>query len=89
MKEFISLRKSENSSIHGTIKVRQKIDTTQTCVDGKSAYVVERPPDSFFKVSKVADIDFFPNIRKLLLIRAIFPTSFSDTERAASGIRRP
>ena len=47
---------------------KQKIDTTYTCIDGKSAYIVESPLNSFAEVLKVADIDFFSNTRKLLLI---------------------
>ena len=73
MKGFISLRKSE--------------DAAQTHVDRKSAYVVENPPDSFVDALKVANIDFFPNIRKLILIGATFPIKFAEAERAASGIR--
>ena len=38
---------------------KQKIDTKQTRVNGKSAYIVESPPDSLADVLKVADIDFF------------------------------
>ena len=67
---------------------KQKTDTTQTSVDGKSVYVVESPPDSFVDVLKVADIVFFPNIKKLLLIGATSPRSSSEVEREASGIRR-
>ena len=41
MKEFISLRKSEDGSIYGAIKVskrnKKKNDTTQTHADGQNA----------------------------------------------------
>ena len=43
MKDFISLRKSEDGSIYGAIKVpkeTKKNDTTQTHADGQSAYMV-------------------------------------------------
>ena len=43
MKEFISLRKSEDGSIYGAIKVpkrNKKNDTTQAHADGQSAYMV-------------------------------------------------
>ena len=50
--------------------------------------MVEIPRDSFADVSKVADVDFFPNIRKLLLTGATSPVSSSEAERAASGIIR-
>ena len=53
----------------------------------KSAYIAENPPNSFVDVLKVADLDFFPNIRKLMLIGETSPISFSEVERAASGIR--
>ena len=56
---------------------KQKIATTQTRVGKKSAYTVESLPDSFVDVLKVANIDFFPNIRKLLLIWDTFPIKFS------------
>ena len=36
---------------------KQITDTTQTPVDGKNAYIVESPPDSFVDVLKVANID--------------------------------
>ena len=67
---------------------KQKNDTTQTHADGQIAYMVEIPRDSFADVLKVADVDFFPNIRKLLLTGATSPISSSEAERAASGILR-
>ena len=90
-----------NEGVHFSLEVRrwfnlwnnksyqkkQKTDTTQTSVDGKSVYVVESPPDSFVDVLKVADIVFFPNIKKLLLIGATSPISSSEAERETSGIR--
>ena len=41
---------------------KQKIDTTQTRVNGKSVCIAESPLDSFTDVLKVADNDYFPNI---------------------------
>ena len=44
MKDFISLRKSEDGSIYGAMKVpkrnKKKNGTTQTHADGQSAYMV-------------------------------------------------
>ena len=58
---------------------KQKIDTTQTRVNGKSVCVVESPLDSFTDVLKVADDDYFPNI----VDRGNLPNKFFR-----SGIRR-
>ena len=67
---------------------KQNMDTTQTLVDDKSPYIVESPPDSFVDVLKAVNVDFFQNIKKLLLIGATFPIIFLEEERAASGIRK-
>ena len=64
------------------------MDTTQALVDDKSPYIVESPPDSFVDVLKAVNVDFFQNIKKLLLIGATFPILFLEEERAASGIRK-
>ena len=45
-------------------------------------------PDSIIKMLKFADLDFFPNLRRLLLIGAVSPIGSTEAERAASGIRR-
>ena len=85
IKEFISLRKSEDGSILWNIKnsqKKQKIDTTQTRVDGKSTYIVGNLPGGFVIVLKVA------NNGNLLMIAVTLPISFSEVERAASGIKR-
>ena len=49
---------------------KQKNNTTQIAVDGKSAYIVENLPDNFVDVLKVA------NRGNLLLIEAHVPVSF-------------
>ena len=85
IKEFISLRKLEDGSIlwnNKNCQKKQKIDTTQTRVDGKSSYIVENPPDGFVIALKVA------NSGNLLLIAATLPINFSEVERTASGIQR-
>ena len=50
--------------------------------------MVEIPRDSFVDVLKLADANFFPNIRKLLLTGATSPISSSEVERRVSGIIR-
>ena len=50
--------------------------------------MVKIPRDSFVDVLKFADVDFFKNIRKLLLLGATSPISSSEAEKAASGIIR-
>ena len=44
--------------------------------------------DSIIKMLKFADLDFFPNLRRLLLIGAVSPIGSTEAERAGSGIRR-
>ena len=50
--------------------------------------MVKIPRDSFVDVLKFADVDFFTNIRKLLLLGATSPIISSEAEKAASGIIR-
>ena len=49
---------------------------------------IEDQPESNIETLGFADLDFFPNIRKLLLIGAVSPIGSTEPERAASGIRR-
>ena len=56
--------------------------------DGKKAYQVVEPPDGLLDSLKLADKDFFPNIRRLLIIGCVSPIGSTEAERAASGIRR-
>ena len=35
-----------------------------------------------------ADTDFFPNISKLFILEATFPTGSTEVEKAASGIKQ-
>ena len=50
--------------------------------------MVKIPRDKFVDVLKFADVDFFTNIRKLLLLGATSPISSSEAEKAASRIIR-
>ena len=56
-------------------------------VDGKKSYELLSPPDGLLEALKKADEDFFPCIRKLLLIGCVPPIRSTETERAASGVR--
>ena len=56
-------------------------------VDGKAAFSLTEPPDGFIDSLSLADADFFPNVRKLIL-GATSPVGSTEAERAASGIRR-
>ena len=77
-----------NEDVHFLSKVRgwskiscskQESNTIRACVDGKSVYIAENPPDDFVDVLEIAVADFFlPNVRKLLLILVTSPISFSD-----------
>ena len=52
-----------------------------------SLYIVE-PPDTFLEALKYAEPDFYPNIRQLLIIGYVSPTSSTEAEHPASGVRR-
>ena len=56
-------------------------------VDGKEQYQIN-PPDGLLETISLADYDFFPNIKKLLVIGSISPIGSTEAERAASGVRR-
>ena len=45
-------------------------------------------PDSIIKMLKFADLDLFPNLRRLLLIGGVSSIGSTEAERAASRIRR-
>ena len=45
-------------------------------------------PDSIIETLEFADLDFFPNIRWLLLIGVVSSIRSTEAERAASGMRR-
>ena len=45
-------------------------------------------PDSIIETLEFSVLDFFPNIRWLLLIVAVSPIGSTETERATSGIRK-
>ena len=57
-------------------------------VDGKKSYNIAEPPDSFLEAWKYSGLDFYPNIRQLLIIGCVSPISSTESERAASGVRR-
>ena len=56
-------------------------------VDGKEQYQIN-PPEGLLETISLADYDFFPNIKKLLVIGCISPIGSTEAERAASGVRR-
>ena len=66
----LEVRRWFNLWNNNSYQKKQKNNTTQTAVDGKSAYIVENLPDSFADVLKVA------NRGNLLLIGAHVPVSF-------------
>ena len=67
---------------------RKDADQMDKRADGKKAYQVVEPPDGLLDSLKLADKDFFPNIRRLLIIGCVSPIGSTEAERAASGIRR-
>ena len=70
-----------SEEIQGASKTRKK-------VDGKPGFTLEDPPDGISEASNFADTDFFPNIRKLLILGATSPIGSTVAERATSGIRQ-
>ena len=56
--EFFTLCKSEDGLSY-QMKQKKKKNTTQACVNGKSAYTVENPSNSFVNVLKIADTIFY------------------------------
>ena len=57
-------------------------------VNGKKPYNIVEPPDSFLEALKYAEPDFYPDIRQLLIIGCVSPTSSTKVERSASGVCR-
>ena len=45
-------------------------------------------PNSVIETLQFTDLDFFPNIPRLLLILAVWPIGSTEPEKAASGLRR-
>ena len=76
-------RKLNNVSeeLQGALKTRKR-------VDGKPGFTLEDPPDDIIEGLIFADIDFFPIIRKLLILGTTSPIESTEAETAASGIRR-
>ena len=76
-------RKLNNVSeeIQGASKTRKRVDS-------KPGFTLEDPPDGIIVALNFADTDFFPNIRKLLILGATSPIGSTKAERTASGIRR-
>ena len=73
--------KNVSEEIQGVSKTRKR-------VDGKPGFTLEDPPDGVNEASNFADTDFFPNIRKLLILGATSSIGSTEAERTASGIRR-
>ena len=46
---------------------------TRNKVDSKPGFFLEDPSDGFIEALNFADTDFFPNIRKLLILAAPYP----------------
>ena len=67
--------------IQGASKTRKR-------VNGKSGFILEDPPDSIIEALNSADTNFFPNIRKLLILGATSPIGSTEAARATSGIRQ-
>ena len=61
----------------------QGASKTKKRVDGKPSFTLEDPPDGIIEVLNFADTDFFPNIRKLLILGATSPIGSTEAERAA------
>ena len=57
-------------------------------VNGRPGFTLEDPPDDIIEVLIFADTYFFPNIRKLLILRATSPVGSTEPERTPSRIRR-
>ena len=56
MKMFIFVRKSEDDSTFGKIKIR--IVNSITNHNSKSVYIVKNSPGGFFDTLKIDDVDF-------------------------------
>ena len=67
--------------IQGASKTRKR-------VNGKSGFILEDPPDSIIEALNSADTNFFPNIRKLLILGATSPIGSTEAARATSGIKQ-
>ena len=57
-------------------------------VDGSAVYELNEPTGSFLDAIKLADPDNSAYIQQLLKKGRISPIRFTETERAASGLRR-
>ena len=66
----------------------QGSSNTSKKVDGKPGFTLEDTLDGVNEASNFADIDFFPNIRKLLILGASSSIVSTEAERTTSGIRR-
>ena len=66
----------------------QRASKTRKRVNSKPVFTLGDPPDGIIEALNVADTDFFPNIRKLLTLRATSHIGSTKTERAASGRRQ-
>lgn len=73
------------------VLLRLKIPTTKDNeilknnqrVHGKTAFTLTDPPDSFIESLKIADDNFFQNVRKLLIIGTTSPVDSTEVEKAA------
>ena len=70
-----------NEEIQLASKIRKR-------VNGKTGFSLEDPPDGIIKALNFDDTDFFPNIRKLLILGAASPIGSTKAGKVASGIRR-
>ena len=73
------------NNVNEEIQVASK---TRKRVNGKTGFALEDPPDGIIKALNFDDTDFFPNIRKLLILGATSPIGSNEAEEVASGIRR-
>ena len=70
-----------SDKLHGASEIRKR-------VNGKPGFTLGDSPDGIIEALNFPDTDFFPNIRKLLILGATCPIGSTEVEKAASGIRR-
>ena len=84
----VSITQQQPANPTRTDKRRKNAQKDHERVDGKEAFTITDPPDGYIETLSFADHDFFPSVRRLLVIGATSPVGSLDAERAASGVRR-
>ena len=54
----------------------------------KPGFILQNGPDGIIETLNFADTDFFPNIRKLLILGATSAIALTEVEKPTSGIKR-